>query len=154
MRRLRKRILVVACIVALTVQTVGATPVMAGEKDKYEPWSVEWFKHHPRPVDRYWDRVAECETNSNWSDGGKWGGGLGIAITTWQRYGGGAFSRHPSGATREEQIKIANRIAVRGYIRKDGSFQFPAGYGGWGCIRMNKYLKPHPSVLWYKWKWS
>lgn len=147
-----KRLCIASVVVALTVNTVGATVVNADAESKLRPWTVEWFSKHRHPRGTYWDKVAKCETNGNWSDGGNWGGGLGIATTTWRNYGGYAFAGHPSGATRKEQIEVANRIAVRGYVRRDGSFQYPAGYGGWGCIRANRYLFPHPNNLWYTWK--
>lgn len=147
-----KKLVFASAVVASTVLTVGATSVNAQSESKIERWTVEWFAKHRHPKGTYWDKVAYCETKSNWSDKGNWGGGLGIAITTWRNYGGYAFAKHPSEATREEQIEIANRIAVRGFVRRDGTFQYPAGYGGWGCIRANKHLFPHPNNLWYTWK--
>lgn len=102
----------------------------------------------------YWDKVAQCETRQNWRDGGKWGGGLGIYIRTWKAYGGREFARHPSKATKREQIIVANRISVLGYQTKNvyrtwddkvnnrPLFRRPVGFWGWGCIKHNKYLHP------------
>lgn len=112
------------------------------------------------PPVAYWERVAECETNLDWEDGGKWGGGLGIFtrgkfrdadMGTWERYGGEDFAKHPSGATKTEQIVVANRIAVLGYstvVIRDPEvakikgvpptynwIKEPVGFDGWGCIR-------------------
>lgn len=112
------------------------------------------------PPIAYWERVAECETRSNWEDGGKWGGGLGIFtrgkfrdadMGTWERFGGEQFAPHPSGATKTEQIIVANRIAVLGYstlVVRDPEVakikgvpptyvwdKKPVGFTGWGCIR-------------------
>jgi hypothetical protein len=109
----------------------------------------------PRPMkDHYWDAVAVCETNSNWQDGGNWAGGLGIALSTWQGYGGYEFANTPAKATRQEQIIIANRISVFGHQTKkvfmtmedrlDNKpfFRPPAGFFGWGCIKNRKSLNP------------
>lgn len=102
----------------------------------------------------YWHAVSICETRGNWKDGGKWGGGLGIYIGTWRRYGGREFASHPSRATPAEQMIVANRIAVLGYQTKNefmtledrekgNSFFRPrAGFFGWGCIKANRYLHP------------
>lgn len=112
------------------------------------------------PPIAYWERVAECETNLDWEDKGKYGGGLGIFtrgkfrdddMGTWERYGGEEFARHPSGATKTEQIVVANRIAIFGYstvvVRDPEKARIkgvpptyvwdkkPVGFDGWGCIR-------------------
>lgn len=102
----------------------------------------------------YWRDVAQCETSQNWQDKGKWGGGLGIATTTWRGFGGYEFAKHPSQATPEEQMIIANRIAVFGYqtkreyltlddkLNNKPFFRPKAGFFGWGCIANNRYLHP------------
>lgn len=111
----------------------------------------------------YWHRVAICETGTpgkknqttgNWQDKGKFAGGLGIYIRTWIGYGGREFANHPSKATPEEQMIIANRIAVLGYqtkntyitlddrINKRPFFRPPVGFFGWGCIKQNPSLHP------------
>lgn len=149
---MKRTLMGVFTAVTLTTSVVGVAPVY-GSSTELRPWTVEWFQNHRIPRATYWDKVAVCETNSNWRDGGKWGGGLGIYIGTWRRYGGTQFASHPAKATRKEQIRVANRIAVRGWVRPDGSFKLPAGYGGWGCIRYKKHLHPHPNNLWYKPRW-
>ena len=104
--------------------------------------------------DSFWDRVAQCETRQNWQNKGQWAGGLGIYIRTWNGYGGREFARHPSKATRKQQIIVANRISVLGYqtkntyrtwedrVNKRPLFRRPVGFFGWGCIKENKYLHP------------
>lgn len=72
------------------------------------------------PRIRMWERIAQCETGGNWRDGGRFGGGLGIYVGTWQAYGGTEFAPRPQDATKEQQIAVAERIA------RDG-------LGGWGC---------------------
>jgi hypothetical protein len=104
------------------------------------------------PSIKYWKKVAQCETAQNWQDGGNWGGGLGIARSTWEGYGGKQFASHPSKATVLEQIVVANRIAVFGWQTNEfrtlddklnnKPFYRPAvGFNGWGCIKNNTYLK-------------
>jgi hypothetical protein len=112
------------------------------------------------PPVSYWDKVAVCETNSNWQDGGKWAGGLGIytkgkfgssSMGTWEHYGGEQFAPSPDKATKEEQIIVANRIAVLGWkttVHRDPEwakrkgvpavYQYdkkPVGFSGWGCVK-------------------
>jgi hypothetical protein len=117
---------------------------------KPEKWSPEWFKQLPVPADEYWDKVAQCETASNWQDKGRWAGGLGIFDKTWLAWGGGEFAPHPSLASRRHQIIVANRIAIRGWTRPSGKFRYPAGYRGWGCIRNREYLDPPVKDAWGK----
>ena len=105
------------------------------------------------PTD-YWLDVSQCETNSDWKDGGRFAGGLGIALTTWVNYGGRQFAPRPNQATMDEQIIVAHRISVTGYQTKHTYltledrlnnrpfFRPPAGFFGWGCIRNNPYLHP------------
>ncbi|RAJ36901.1 LysM domain-containing protein [Kitasatospora sp. SolWspMP-SS2h] len=59
-----------------------------------------------------WDRVADCESGGNWSsDAGNGGyGGLGITAQRWNDYGGTQYSALPNGATRSQQIAVAERI--------------------------------------------
>jgi len=112
------------------------------------------------PPIAYWERVAQCETNSDWKNGGRFAGGLGIFtqgkfrdanMGTWEHFGGEDFALHPSGASMLQQIVIANRIAVFGYkttinrgadkAKRMGVPQFyvfdqrNVGFTGWGCIR-------------------
>lgn len=105
----------------------------------------------------YWDRVAQCETKSNWTDGGNYSGGLGIARQAWINYGGRQFAKRPHDATKAEQIIVANRISVFGYQTTDTFetladrqqnrpyFRNPVGYTGWGCIK-NTVGKPYAKV--------
>jgi hypothetical protein len=116
-------------------------------------WDVSWLATLQRPENSYWDKVAQCETRSDWKDRGKFAGGLGIYIQTWRGYGGQEFAPKQWLATRDEQIIVANRIALHGYqtnefltlddkLANRPFFRPPAGFLGWGCIKNNKYLKP------------
>lgn len=116
-------------------------------------WTASQFAHLKPAPDKYWDKVAQCETQSNWKDKGKFAGGLGIATTTWQNYGGRQFASSPDRATREEQIIVANRVSMFGFQTKrvflnlddiphKPFFRPPAGFKGWGCIRKKAHLQP------------
>lgn len=74
-----------------------------------------------------WDRLAQCETGGNWSHptvSGGFSGGLMFHYATWNAYGGQAYAATASGATREQQIIVAEKILAAG------------GWGQWpGCSR-------------------
>ena len=114
-----------------------------------------------RPTKAFWEELAQCETGQDWQNGGKYAGGLGIYIGTWNRFGGKEFAHHPSKATREEQIIVANRIAVDGYQTKNSYqtlddklnnkpyYQEAVGLGGWGCYKSKstgKYRMEKPRM--------
>lgn len=67
---------------------------------------------------KFWEAVSWCETNHDWSNGGYYAGGLGIAKSTWAGYGGRQFAPTAKTATKEEQIIVANRIAFFGFQTK------------------------------------
>jgi hypothetical protein len=116
-------------------------------------WDWDWLATLKVPPLSYWLKVAQCETESDWQDGGHYAGGLGIAYTTWLAFGGLDFAPKQYQATQEQQIIIANRIALHGYQNPNGDSKQPVGFTGWGCIRNNKYLTPpvdNPSQAWRK----
>jgi hypothetical protein len=93
---------------------------------------------------KFVQRLAHCETHSNWKDRGNWSGGLGIARSTWIAFGGRQFAGKPHQATKKEQIIVANRIALWGFTHRDGRFVFPVGLGGWGgldCARPVRLIR-------------
>ncbi|HWE88494.1 MAG TPA: transglycosylase family protein [Pseudonocardiaceae bacterium] len=59
-----------------------------------------------------WDAIAQCESSGNWaaSTGNGFSGGLQFTNSTWQAYGGGQYSATASGASRDEQISVAQRV--------------------------------------------
>jgi rubrerythrin len=75
-------------------------------------WKTVTFKMGPSI--KYWTKVAQCETRQDWQDGGNWGGGLGIARSTWKAYGGQEFASHPSKATVLEQSLFAALCPILG----------------------------------------
>lgn len=56
-----------------------------------------------------WDAVAQCESGGNWSinTGNGYYGGLQFLPSTWRENGGVGS---PSGAPREEQIRVAENV--------------------------------------------
>lgn len=150
-----------------TVVTGGQSPLAIRESLT--------FSSKPKPTKKFWNRVAQCETGNNWSNGGKWAGGLGIytlgefgsaQMGTWEHFGGEEFAPSPDRATREEQIVVANRIAVYGYttiVHRDPAWaarkgvpvtyvynKKPSGLGGWGCYKSKhtgKYRMEKPRMF-------
>lgn len=61
---------------------------------------------------RTWDRLANCESGGRWhiNTGNGYYGGLQFSSGTWAGYGGHRFARQASGASRLEQIKVAERV--------------------------------------------
>ena len=59
-----------------------------------------------------WDRVAACESGNNWSinTGNGFYGGLQFTRSTWLAYGGGAYAPRADLATKDQQIKIAEKV--------------------------------------------
>ncbi|OBH50701.1 transglycosylase family protein [Mycobacterium sp. E2479] len=56
-----------------------------------------------------WDAIAQCESGGNWgiSTGNGFSGGLQFTPSTWRANGG---SGSPAGASREEQIRVAENV--------------------------------------------
>lgn len=74
-----------------------------------------------------WDRLAQCETGGNWAHptvSGGFSGGLMFHYATWNANGGQAYAATASGATRDQQIVVAERVLAN------------SGWGAWpGCSR-------------------
>ncbi|MFI5714037.1 ubiquitin-like domain-containing protein [Kribbella sp. NPDC051620] len=69
-----------------------------------------------------WDRIAACESGGNWASntGNGYYGGLQFDHGTWAAYGGTAYANNANGASKAQQIAIAEKVkADRG------------GYGAW-----------------------
>ena len=56
-----------------------------------------------------WDSIAQCESGGNWNTntGNGYYGGLQFTQSTWKAYGG---TGSPQGASREQQIAVAERV--------------------------------------------
>lgn len=89
--------------------------------------------------DRWYDALATCETNSNWSHSTRsYTGGLGLYINTAARWSG----RHRIGKlTPRQQVAIADRIAFKGWTNPKGEYVYPVGPYGWGCVKNTPLLK-------------
>jgi hypothetical protein len=177
MRNIRKyKSLILAGILSITLTPSGAYASDSPEgrersltlqSSQTSKVTTEWKKVNIKiiPTVEYWDKVAVCESssdgnNANWKNGGTYAGGLGIYtkgtfgdsdMGTWERWGGEEFAPSPDKATKAEQIKVANRIAVLGWkttIYRDPEvakikgipavYQYhkkPIGFSGWGCVK-------------------
>ncbi|MFF7234684.1 transglycosylase family protein [Streptomyces sioyaensis] len=64
---------------------------------------------------RSWERLARCESGGNWhiDTGNGFSGGLQLAHSTWNSFGGGAFAPRAARATRSQQIQVAERVLIR-----------------------------------------
>ncbi|MBZ4019579.1 hypothetical protein CCS38_28295 [Streptomyces purpurogeneiscleroticus] len=70
--------------------------------------------------------MAQCESGGDWNarTGNGMYGGLQFTQSTWESAGGLAFAPRPDLATREEQIKVAERVVDE------------QGWGAWpACAR-------------------
>ena len=56
-----------------------------------------------------WDAIAQCESGGNWAinTGNGYSGGLQFTSGTWHANGGAGS---PNGASREEQIRVAENV--------------------------------------------
>lgn len=59
-----------------------------------------------------WDKVAACESTSNWhiNTGNGYFGGLQFTRSTWAAYGGTVYAPRADLATRDQQIAIAEKV--------------------------------------------
>ena len=104
--------------------------------------------------DAYYRGLAQCETGGNWKHGTlNYTGGLGIARGTAHRWSG---HRNLAKFSPKHQVKIADRIAFRGWTTKSGRHVWRVGPWGWGCLKQSKTLQgyicrsQHPLVQ--RWK--
>jgi hypothetical protein len=59
-----------------------------------------------------WKRLAQCESSLRWhiDTGNGYYGGLQFSSSTWRAFGGGRFAPYAHLATRDEQIRIAEKV--------------------------------------------
>ncbi|WP_146132528.1 transglycosylase family protein [Streptomyces solincola] len=64
-----------------------------------------------------WDKTAMCESSGNWAinTGNGYYGGVQFAQSTWVAYGGTAFAPRADLATKEQQIRVAERVLHEGW---------------------------------------
>lgn len=121
----------------LAAERLGVEAAVAIENERLAIEAAVWIAQHPPrpPAPRapapartpanydpgdgsVWDRLAQCESGGNWSYDGPSGydGGLQFLPSTWLSNGGGQYAPYAWGATREQQIDIAERLrAARGF---------------------------------------
>ncbi|GAB3845250.1 LysM peptidoglycan-binding domain-containing protein [Nesterenkonia populi] len=82
-----------------------------------------------------WDRLAECESNGNWSinTGNGFYGGLQFMKSTWDSMGGQQYAEYPHQASREQQIAVATELQSR------------YGWGQWPACSASLGLSGSPS---------
>lgn len=92
-------------------------------------------------ADAYYDTLAQCETGTNWQHSTRsYTGGLGINRGTAHRWSG---HRNLARMTPRQQIRIADRIAFSGWTNKAGTYVWPVGPFGWGCVRKSATLRAY-----------
>jgi hypothetical protein len=104
---------------APVVSSAVAHNVHAMTINTMNPELVAQLRSHKGGSIKFWEAVSWCETNHDWKNSGYYAGGLGMAQSAWEGFGGREFSRSPKGATKEEQIIVANRLAFFGYQTKN-----------------------------------
>ncbi|NMO33000.1 ATP/GTP-binding protein [Streptomyces sp. GMY01] len=60
-----------------------------------------------------WDKVAKCESSGDWSyyrAGWPYYGGLQFSKSTWDAFGGRQYAEYPYQATKEQQIRIGEKV--------------------------------------------
>lgn len=89
---------------ARTIAKVAAVGIIAGA-----PLGLAVGTANAAPVN--WDALAQCEASGNWgaNTGNGYYGGLQFTQQTWNAYGG---QGNPANASREQQIAVAERVAV------------------------------------------
>lgn len=122
----------------LLIVTLGfATPAEAKKYDPHKSHDV----FHGVMVDAYYLTLAHCETGYTKTREPVWTyqsrnytGAFGIHRQTWRRWSG---SRSAKGKTPQEQVRVADNIAFRGYTTSKGEFVYPVGVWGWGSVKAN-----------------
>jgi hypothetical protein len=111
-----RRLFISICATSLLV---GIAPTAVSASGTVHPELAAQLRTRKAGSIKFWEAVSWCETNHKWNDGGYYSGGLGMAQSAWEGYGGRQFASRPSKATKEEQIIIANRVAFLGFQTKN-----------------------------------
>lgn len=100
-------------------ETTGSSPnTNATTQDSPSPGTIPGVSLE---LEQRFDRLAECESNGDWSinTGNGFYGGLQFTPSTWDAFGGEQYAPDAHQATREQQIEIAANVL-------DGQ-----GWGAW-----------------------
>lgn len=95
-----------------TVAKVAVTSAIMGGA------GVALAGHAAAAPDSDWDKLAQCESGGNWgiNTGNGFHGGLQFSESTWRAHGGGQYAATPEGASREQQISVAEKVlATQGW---------------------------------------
>jgi len=92
------------------VQQPSSLPVATSSSPSYYAGSYSGPSYSGGGVN--WDAVAACESGGNWgtSTGNGFYGGLQFSQGTWDAYGGGQYASTAAGASRSQQISVAQRV--------------------------------------------
>ncbi|GIF12178.1 transglycosylase family protein [Actinoplanes teichomyceticus] len=88
-----------------------------------------------------WDAVAKCESGGNWriNTGNGYYGGLQFSRSTWRAHGGGKYGSTANLASKQEQIRIAERV-----LRSQGIGAWPTcGRRGLTKARRTSSVSPY-----------
>ncbi|GAA1232419.1 hypothetical protein GCM10009665_23350 [Kitasatospora nipponensis] len=102
---IRRRTGVVLCGVAVIIAVSARSAPAAGP----DPGTDTVPTATP---DAVWDRVADCESDGDWTadTGNGYYGGLQIWPPTWREAGGSRYASRPDRASRRQQITVAQEI--------------------------------------------
>ena len=83
-----------------------------------------------------WERLAQCESNGNWSinTGNGFHGGLQFTNSTWHAFGGGQFAPNAHQATKSQQIWVVERTLAG------------QGWGAWPACSAKLGLNSAPNL--------
>ena len=83
-----------------------------------------------------WERLAQCESNGDWSlnTGNGFHGGLQFTNSTWHAFGGGQFAPNAHQATKSQQIWVAERTLAG------------QGWGAWPACSAKLGLNSAPNL--------
>jgi len=92
------------------VQQPSSLPVAISSSPSYSAGSYSGPSYSGGGVN--WDAIAACESGGNWgtSSGNGFYGGLQFSQGTWDAYGGGQYASTAAGASRSQQISVAQRV--------------------------------------------
>lgn len=89
-----------------------------------------------------WDALAQCESGGRWNinTGNGYSGGLQFTQSTWAAHGGTQYASSAAGATREQQIAVAQRV-----LASQGAGAWPACTRSTGWHNGGGAVAPRPA---------
>ncbi|MFJ9772624.1 transglycosylase family protein [Kitasatospora sp. NPDC101157] len=89
-----------------------------------------------------WEALARCESGGRWhaDTGNGYYGGLQFNTATWRANGGLAYAPRPDGATREQQIAVAEHLSASRGLAPWPACAARTGHGG---ERSNSHTSAH-----------